>query len=120
MFSGTITEKLKSIKTRKSCSETSTKAALRYRQSAILNWYRSANFLKVYFILPLQLLCKISEIMRIKIDRQLAILDFISAKFVMGYTCVVLTFCSICLVQLFCFVFELRKHHKITQIQNCH
>ena len=29
-----------------------------------------------------------------------------------------LTFCFIFMVQLFCFVFELRKYHKITQMQN--
>ena len=40
----------------------------------------------------------------IKNDRQSAILDFISAKFIMGYP-----FCSIYMVQLFCIDFELRK-----------
>ena len=28
------------------------------------------------------------------------------------------TFCYICMVQLFCFDFELRKYNRITQIQN--
>ena len=32
----------------------------------------------------------------------------------------ILTLCSICMVQLFCFDFELRKDYKITQIQNGH
>ena len=48
-------------------------------------------------------------------DRQLAILDFISAKFVMGYPCVS--------PHIFCMhgpafflSFELRKYHKISQI----
>ena len=35
-----------------------------------------------------------------------------------GYPCGVLTFCSIRMVQLYCFVFKLREYHKITQIQN--
>ena len=50
-----------------------------------------------------------------KNDRQLAILDFISAKFVMGYPCV--SPHILFMVQLFCFVFELRKYHKISQIK---
>ena len=35
----------------------------------------------------------------------------------MGYHCV-LTYCSLCMVQFFCFVFELSKYHKISQTQN--
>ena len=58
---------------------------------------------------------------KIKNDRQLAIFDFISATFVMGYPCV-LTFCSICMVQLFCFVFELRKYlsQNFSNLKNDH
>ena len=56
-----------------------------------------------------------NEKKQIKNDRRLAILDFISAKWVILVW--VLTFFSICMVQLFCFVFELRKYHKISQIR---
>ena len=52
----------------------------------------------------------------IKNDRLGAILDFISAKFVMGYPCD-LTFCFIFMVLLFCF-FTSPKCHKTTQIQS--
>ena len=52
----------------------------------------------------------------IKNDSQSAILDFICAKFVMGYPCVSPFICSMCLVWLFCFVFELRNYLKIAQI----
>ena len=40
----------------------------------------------------------------------MATLDFISAKIVMGYP-----FCFIFMVQIFCIVFELHKHRKITE-----
>ena len=56
----------------------------------------------------------------IKNDRQSAILDFISAKLSRVILVWVLTFCIICMVQLFCFDFVLRKYYKITQIQHGH
>ena len=52
----------------------------------------------------------------IKNDRQLAILAFISAKFVMGYPCVSPHILLCMHGPAFCFVFELRKYHKISQI----
>ena len=55
-----------------------------------------------------------------KNERQSAILDFIFAKFLIGYPCVSPHILFYMLVQLFCFAFELRSYHKITQIQNGH
>ena len=54
----------------------------------ILRWYLMAmwSMRKQKFID--QLACKISEIIIKKNGRLAAILDFISAKFVMGYSCV--------------------------------
>ena len=52
----------------------------------------------------------------IKNDRQWSILDFISAKFVMGYPCVSPHILFYMHGSVFFFVFELRKYHKITQI----
>ena len=54
-----------------------------------------------------------------KNGRQSVILDFISAKFVMSYPCVrpyILLYNHG--LAIFGIVFELRKYHKITQIQN--
>ena len=67
-----------------------------------------------------QLACKISEIMREKKlnGRLAAILDFICAKFVMGYHCVrpsILFYIYGPAILLF---FESLEYHKITQIQN--
>ena len=64
-----------------------------------------------------QLSCNFSEIIR---QKKTAILAFISAKFVMGYPCVrlyILFYIHGSAILLF---FELRKYHKITQIQNGH
>ena len=52
-----------------------------------------------------------------KNDRQLAILDFISAEFVMGYPCASPHILFYMHGPAFLFVFELRKYHKGTQIQ---
>ena len=66
-----------------------------------------------------QLSCTISAIMRKKIKWPSGDhFGFISAKFVMGYPCVDITFCFTFMVQVFCFFFELRKYHKIIKIQN--
>ena len=54
----------------------------------------------------------------IKNDRQSAILDFISAKFVMGYACMSPYILFYMHRPAILFVFEFRKYHKITQIQN--
>ena len=43
---------------------------------------------------------------------------FISAKLVMGYPCMSPYILFYIHGRLFCFVYELRKNHKITQIQN--
>ena len=63
--------------------------------------------------------CKISEIMRktIKNGRLAAILDFISAKFVMGYPCVrpYILFCIHGTAILH--FFELRKYHKLLKFK---
>ena len=48
----------------------------------------------------------------IKNYRQLAILDFFLRNLSWVILVWVLKHCSICMVQLFCFVFELRKYHK--------
>ena len=48
-----ISNSTKGRQTRKSCSETNTKAALRYRQLAILNLIWISKIFKIYFILPL-------------------------------------------------------------------
>ena len=50
--------------------------------------------------------------------RQVAILNFISAKFVMGYPCVRHDIRFKFMVQLFCIFLELYKYHKIAQIHN--
>ena len=67
-----------------------------------------------------QLSYKISEIMRKKnwIGRLAAILDFISAKFVMGYICVRPSILFYIHGPAFLHLFESLKYHKITQIQN--
>ena len=49
-----------------------------------------------------------------KKDHQSAILNFISAKFVMVVLCESLHF----VLYAWCMVFVLRKYHKITKIQN--
>ena len=53
-----------------------------------------------------------------KNNRQLAILDFVSAKFVTGYPCASPYILFYMHGLVFYFVFELRKYHKISQIQN--
>ena len=80
-----------------------------------------ANFLKGHLSLLL-LLCNISDIMRKKqlkmtVSRPFGILFLQNLSWVILVR--VLTFCSICMVQLFCFL-ELRKYYKITQIENDH
>ena len=55
---------------------------------------------------------------QLKMTANWPFLDFISAKFVMGYPCVSPYILFYMHVQLFCFVFELHKYHKINQIQN--
>ena len=61
-----------------SCSETNTKAAMRYRQSAILNLiYRSANFVMGQpYVTQDSLLCKDSEIIS-KLDTSRPFLIYI-------------------------------------------
>ena len=63
-----------------------------------------------------QLSCKISEIMRKKIcnSRLAAILDFISARFVMGYYCVRPSILFYCHSPANLHFFESLKYHKIT------
>ena len=69
-----------------------------------------------------QLSCKISKIMRKQIlnGRLAAILDFITARFKMGYLCVrhysLLYIHGAAILHFF----ELRKYHKIIIIQNGH
>ena len=74
----------------------------------IPRWY-----VKAIYLLP----CKISEKMR-KNGRLAAILDFISAKFVMGYPCVRPYILFNIHGPAILHFFELCKYHKITQIQN--
>ena len=50
--------------------------------------------------------------------RHSAILDFISAKFVMGYACVRPYILFYILGPTIFHFFKFRKYHKITQIQN--
>ena len=61
-----------------------------------------------------QLSCKISEIMRKKIwnGRLVAILDFISAKFVMGYHCVSPSILFYIHSPAILYFFESLKYHK--------
>ena len=91
LTSSTHAPKLNMTLTRKSCSETNLKAAVRYRQSAIMQHFND------------------NEKETIKNDSQSAILDFISGKFLKGYPCARPYIFFICMVQLFSFDFELRK-----------
>ena len=54
----------------------------------------------------------------IKHYRQLAILDFISAIFVMGYPCLSPHILFYMHGPAFCFVFVLRKYHNLKKIKN--
>ena len=67
-----------------------------------------------------QLSCTISEIMKKKIcnGRLAAILDFISAKFVIGYHCVRPSILFYIHDPAILHFFQSLKYHKITQIQN--
>ena len=66
-----------------------------------------------------QLSCKISEIMKKKKNGRLkALLDFTSAKFVMGYPCARHYIMFYLHGSAILHFFGLRKYHKITKIQN--
>ena len=77
--------------TRKSCSETNTKAAFRYRQSAISTLIEIGKLSQgLFYITALAIMQHFpdNEKKTIRHVRQSAILYFISAKFIMGYPCV--------------------------------
>ena len=73
------------VKTRKSCSETNTKAALRYRQSAISNLMEISKFSHgLFYITTLAIMQHLRDNEKNKI-KMTSVSH--SAKFIMGYPC---------------------------------
>ena len=102
--------------TRKSCSETNTKAALRYCQWAISNLIEISKFYQgLFYITALALMPHFRDNIEKKLLKITVSWPF-WILFLQNFSCVilvwVLTFCSICMVQEFCSDFELRKYHK--------